>query len=91
MTATGKIQADVITRVRLLQECIQGFEYSGRDSSGRRVMGMAISGALSTMIMADIYLSWPVPSWWTLEEACTIPVVYGTVIYALAMVRHGNR
>ncbi|KAJ8946531.1 hypothetical protein NQ318_004667 [Aromia moschata] len=32
MTAIGKVNADVITRDRREQECVQGFEFSGRDS-----------------------------------------------------------
>jgi fatty acid synthase len=46
---------------------------------GERVMGMCDYGAMSTMVMADTDLLWHVPEHWTLEEAATIPVVYGTV------------
>lgn len=30
MTASGRINADVITMDRTQQECVQGFEFSGR-------------------------------------------------------------
>lgn len=32
MTATGKISVDVVTQDRLAQECVQGFEFAGRDT-----------------------------------------------------------
>lgn len=32
MTAVGRISADVITMYRTEQECVQGFEFSGRDN-----------------------------------------------------------
>ncbi|XP_044764578.1 fatty acid synthase-like [Coccinella septempunctata] len=83
MTTSGRINSDVITMDRTLQECVEGFEFSGRDSSGKRVMGMVVRGALSTMIAADNYLLMDVPDCWSLEEAATLPVVYGTIIHAL--------
>jgi NADPH:quinone reductase-like Zn-dependent oxidoreductase len=42
-------------------------------------MGMGNYGSMGTMVMADNDLLWNVPEHWTLEEAATIPVVYGTV------------
>lgn len=32
MTASGRIPVDVITMDRAEQECVQGFEFSGRDT-----------------------------------------------------------
>ncbi|XP_045465555.1 fatty acid synthase-like [Harmonia axyridis] len=93
MTASGRINSDVITMDRTEQECVEGFEFSGRDASGKRVMGMIIRGALSTMVSADNYLLMDVPDSWTLEQAASVPVVYGTVIHALreiAKIRKGN-
>ncbi|XP_045466442.1 fatty acid synthase-like [Harmonia axyridis] len=85
MTASGRINADVITMDRIEQECVQGFEFSGRTTSGRRVMGMVTHGAMSTLIAADNYLLWNIPESWSMEQAATVPVVYGTVIYALVL------
>nr|XP_022920511.1 fatty acid synthase-like [Onthophagus taurus] len=87
MTATGKLSPDAITKDRILQECTQGFEFSGCLASNplKRVMGTCISGALSTMVMADSKLIWPIPKDWSYEDAATIPVVYGTVYYAFFM------
>ncbi|CAH0548596.1 unnamed protein product [Brassicogethes aeneus] len=82
MTASGKINVDVITQDRTGQECVQGFEFSGRDTSGKKVMGMVVHGAMSTIVAADTYLLWDVPDVWSLEEAATIPAVYGTILYA---------
>jgi fatty acid synthase len=42
-------------------------------------MGMGNYGSMGTMVMADNDLLWDVPEHWTLEEAATVPVVYGTV------------
>jgi fatty acid synthase len=82
MLATGKLTAEVFGSGRLDQLCILGFEYSGISESGKRVMGMVISGSLATHIKADDTLLWDVPDIWSLEEAATVPVVYGTVYSA---------
>ncbi|XP_060533831.1 fatty acid synthase-like [Cylas formicarius] len=83
MTAAGKISVDVISRDRREQDCVQGLEFAGRTMDGRRVMGLVYKGALSTLIVGDTYLLWPVPDHWTLEDAVTVPVVYSTCLYAL--------
>ncbi|KAG5867089.1 hypothetical protein JTB14_013864 [Gonioctena quinquepunctata] len=93
MTATGKINVDVITTDRTEQECIQGFEFCGRDQEGNRVMGMISHGALSSLIMADDYFTFKIPDELSFEDAATIPVVYGTVFYSLyerAHIRRGE-
>ncbi|KAJ8887678.1 hypothetical protein PR048_013896, partial [Dryococelus australis] len=83
MTATGKITAEVVAEGRLNQECIQGLEFSGRDSNGRRLMGMVTSDAIATMIYGDPVMMWEIPDTWTLEDAATVPVVYGTAYLSL--------
>ncbi|KAK3908916.1 Fatty acid synthase [Frankliniella fusca] len=83
MTATGKLATEVAAQGRLNQECVQGLEFAGRTRDGRRVMGMMSRGALSNMIICDKRLLWDVPDEWSLEEAVTIPVVYGTSYFAL--------
>ncbi|KAJ8919478.1 hypothetical protein NQ315_002099 [Exocentrus adspersus] len=85
MSALAKISVDMITQNRLEHECVQGFEFAGRDTKGNRVMGMIPAGALSSLLLDDIYLRFPIPDNWSFEEAATIPVVYGTAIYALIM------
>ncbi|XP_050299271.1 fatty acid synthase-like isoform X2 [Anthonomus grandis grandis] len=86
MTASGRINADVITRNRREQECVQGFEFSGKTLSGKRVMGMLSQGTLATMVKSDENLLWDVPNKWTLKDAATVPVVYSTCLYALVVV-----
>jgi NADPH:quinone reductase-like Zn-dependent oxidoreductase len=54
-------------------------EFSGRNQKGQRVMGMIDSGSLSTMVLADKTMMWNVPDCWTLEDAVTVPMGYGTV------------
>ncbi|KAJ8969851.1 hypothetical protein NQ317_002334 [Molorchus minor] len=85
VTASGKISTDVITPNRLEQECVQGFEFSGMDQRGRRVMGMTTHGALATMVLSDPQLNIEIPESWSLEQAATVPVVYGTVIYSMIL------
>ncbi|KAG5679912.1 hypothetical protein PVAND_009448 [Polypedilum vanderplanki] len=82
MMATGKINAETFVEHRLQCECVLGFEYSGVTREGRRVMGLITSGALATFVDSDPALMWDVPKNWTLEEAATVPCVYGTVYYA---------
>lgn len=56
-----------------------GLEFSGRDSQGRRVMGMVAARSLATTVLADPTFLWEIPSNWSLEQASSVPVVYGTV------------
>lgn len=48
-------------------------------------MGMLFSGGMATMVNAKMEFLWDCPDHFTLEEAVTIPVVYGTVYYAMVM------
>ncbi|KAH1002410.1 hypothetical protein HUJ04_008498 [Dendroctonus ponderosae] len=83
MLATGKLPPDALPGDLAGQDCILGLEFSGRDTSGRRVMGMVAARSLATTVLADPSFLWEVPEKWSLEEAATIPVVYGTSYYAL--------
>ncbi|KAF5278958.1 hypothetical protein FQA39_LY05636 [Lamprigera yunnana] len=83
MLATGKLPPDALPGDLAGRECIMGLEFSGRDSKGRRVMGMVEACSLATTCIADSEFMWEVPEKWSLEEASTIPVVYGTSYYAL--------
>ena len=42
-------------------------------------MGILPYGALASVVVADRSFLWDVPDGWTLEDAATAPVVYGTV------------
>lgn len=86
MVASARISADVVSKLRTEQYCLQGLEFAGYDGSGRRVMGIVPTGALSSLVLADPHLLIPVPDHWSLEEAATVPVVYATVIYSFFMV-----
>ncbi|XP_050502321.1 fatty acid synthase isoform X2 [Diabrotica virgifera virgifera] len=83
MTASGKINADVITQDRIEQECVQGFEFSGYTATGKRVMGLVTHGAMSTLMLGDDYLLFNVPENISLREAASLPCVYTTVLYGL--------
>ncbi|XP_063931279.1 fatty acid synthase [Zophobas morio] len=85
MLATGKLPPDALPGDLAGQDCILGLEFSGRDSKGRRVMGMVAAKSLATTVLADGGFLWEVPEKWSLEEAATVPVVYGTSYYALVV------
>ncbi|CAK9800538.1 Fatty acid synthase [Anthophora quadrimaculata] len=82
MLATGKLMAETITQNRLERECLVGFEFSGIDSNGRKVMGFTESRAISNLVAPPKLNLWPVPEHWSLEDAATIPSAYFTVFYA---------
>lgn len=84
MLATGKLPPDALPGDMALQDCILGLEFAGRDQSGNRVMGMVASKGLATsLIIDDPQFLWKIPDDWSMEEASTVPVVYGTAYYAL--------
>lgn len=85
MVATGKLPPDALPGNMAAQECILGIEFSGRNSKGKRVMGMISAKGLATTVLADPNFMWEVPDKWTLEEAATIPVAYATSYYALCI------
>ena len=68
-----------------IQDCALGFEFSGRMLNGKRVMGMTLNKGLATTVATDPSLLWDVPDEWTLEEAASIPIAYGTAYYALIL------
>ncbi|XP_074596262.1 fatty acid synthase-like [Brevipalpus obovatus] len=63
-----------------------GLEYAGYDEDGQPVMGMVVARAMATKCeRSSANFDWPVPIDWSLEDAATVPVVYGTAIYGLIM------
>ncbi|NXA99354.1 FAS synthase, partial [Cnemophilus loriae] len=90
MLATGKLSPDAIPGNWVLQQCMLGMEFSGRDLAGRRVMGLLPAKGLATVVDCDKKFLWEVPENWTLEEAASVPVVYATAYYAL-VVRGGMK
>ncbi|XP_043924165.1 fatty acid synthase [Protopterus annectens] len=83
MLATGKLPPDAIPGDVSLQHCLLGMEFSGRDPSGQRIMGLLPAKGLATVVDADKRFLWDVPQNWTLQEAASVPVVYATAYYAL--------
>ncbi|GLV33211.1 Fatty acid synthase 3 [Carabus blaptoides fortunei] len=82
MTATGRIAPEVVAQGQNNVDCVQGLEFAGRLSDGRRIFGVMNTKALATMVSADPQLIWEVPNQWSFEDAVTVPIVYGTVLYA---------
>lgn len=83
MMASGKLSADTLPGDMTEQECVLGFEYCGRDTQGRRIMGVVVTQAMATSVIIDPGFAWVVPDKWTMEEASTVPCVYATSYYAL--------
>ncbi|KAG5876512.1 hypothetical protein JTB14_023116 [Gonioctena quinquepunctata] len=93
MIATGRINVDAITKKRLEQDCGQGLEISGIDESGHRLMGMVAHSGMATFTTVDRHLTWRIPDDWSLADAASVPVVYGTIVYALTVrgrMKHGD-
>ncbi|KAJ3652436.1 hypothetical protein Zmor_018400 [Zophobas morio] len=86
MAASGRVNPEILEPHRLAQEFLIGFEFSGKELSGRRIAGMTNNQGISSYVTSDSSLDWKIPDSWTLEDAATVPVVYSTVIYALLMV-----
>ncbi|XP_024206531.1 fatty acid synthase isoform X2 [Pan troglodytes] len=85
MLATGKLSPDAIPGKWTSQDSLLGMEFSGRDASGKRVMGLVPAKGLATSVLLSPDFLWDVPSNWTLEEAASVPVVYSTAYYALVV------
>ncbi|ESO84944.1 hypothetical protein LOTGIDRAFT_235996 [Lottia gigantea] len=85
MLATGKLPPDAIPGDMALQDCILGMEFSGRNHSGKKIMGLLEAKGLATTVDADHRFLWDIPEKWSMEEAATVPVVYSTVYYALVV------
>jgi len=60
-------------------------EFSGRDESANRVMGLLAAKGLATVVDAHQDYLWSVPVDWSLEQAATVPVAYCTAFYALVV------
>ncbi|XP_055874982.1 fatty acid synthase-like [Biomphalaria glabrata] len=88
MLASGKLPPDAIPGDMASQDCILGMEFSGRDSNGRRIMGILPAKGLATSVDTAKRFLWEIPDCWTMEEAATVPVVYCTVFYALVIRGH---
>ncbi|KAM7297633.1 fatty acid synthase [Ixodes scapularis] len=81
--ATGKLPPDALPYALATSDCVLGLEFSGREPSGRRVMGSVAAGGMATTVVADPDFLWEVPADWSMEEAATVPVAYSTAYYAL--------
>ncbi len=70
-----------------------GFEFSGLNGAGRRVIGFHDTGCFAKSVdLPNLYWTLPKPeqgapgaAGWTMAQAATIPVVYSTAYYALVM------
>lgn len=68
-----------------LQQCMLGMEFSGRDPTGKRVMGLLPAKGLATSVDADKRFLWDVPSDWSVLHfyICSLfAILYYTVLYS---------
>ena len=79
LLATGTIPIDPSASYK---DAYMGFEFSGFDENGRKVMGLTMGKGMASSVVMDPRFVFPVPEGWTLEQAATVPVVYATVLYA---------
>jgi fatty acid synthase len=73
---------------------VLGMEFAGRDSSGKRVMGLLYGNGLATVVNADRRFLLPVPAGWSLQQAASVPAAYCTAYYALVVrgaIRKGEK
>lgn len=63
----------------LLQRKDTVFEFSGKISSGKRIMGISFNDIISTILKADDSIYWDIPDTWSMQAAVTIPIPYLTV------------
>ncbi|XP_055306391.1 fatty acid synthase-like [Sitodiplosis mosellana] len=82
MLATGRLSTESCHGSRVDGDCVLGFEFSGINTCGERVMGMIKAGAMATQVQSVEHLTWIVPKDWSLRDGATIPAVYITVYYA---------
>jgi fatty acid synthase, animal type len=86
LIGSGKLTPNIFGLSRLDKDYVIGSEYAGVSERSRRVMGMVVAGAAGTYVEADDILTWECPDKWTLQQAATVPVVYGVVYTAFFMV-----
>lgn len=48
-------------------------------------MGLVPNGAASSYVMVRPELTWPVPAYWSLEDAATVPFAYVYAYYCLVI------
>jgi fatty acid synthase len=86
MLASGKLPPDALPGDLAGQDCILGLEFAGRDTTGKRVMGLVpAKGLATTVLMDNTDFLWQIPDQWTMEQASTTPVAYATAYYALCV------
>ncbi|XP_052739226.1 fatty acid synthase [Bicyclus anynana] len=69
------------------------YDFSGITERGERVMGIVQEESVKGLVQAKPELLWPVPEYWTLEEAATVPLAYCLAFYCLyfkSRLYHGN-
>lgn len=81
--ATGKIAPNALQLDVSALYCQLGMEFSGRDSTGKRVMGIVPCEGIATEVKP--FFSMDIPDSWSMEQAATVPIVYSTVFYSLVI------
>lgn len=93
MLASGRIPILMLGESRLDHQHILGSEFAGITSSGKKVIGLILSGGLASHVKKSDVLILNLPKKWTLEEGATILCTYGTVFLGLFIkseIKKGN-
>lgn len=53
-------------------------------------MGVVPGGAAASKVVAHATLLWPVPKYWTLEDAATVPLAYAHAFYCFVSILNYN-
>ncbi|XP_050353036.1 fatty acid synthase-like [Nymphalis io] len=81
--------AGIIKSTKHENQNVCGMEFSGIvERTGSRVMGLVENGAVSTKIQVHPNMMWPVPDYWNLEDAATVPLAYCLALYCLCIKSH---
>lgn len=92
--ANGSVKKDDLPEAFFHKEGVLGVEFSGKDSSGRNVIGLCAPPALASSVQCPKSSLWSVPNHWSLEEAATVPLAYATAFHALlttARIKRGEK
>lgn len=82
LLATGRISPNKNSHLKcLISDSDLGFEFSGVNENGTRIMGISTICSIGTKIVPNQF-HWEIPDHWTLKQGATVPVAYLTVYLA---------
>jgi len=82
LLASGRCMPEHIPSYQGVYDHVFGQEFSGVYKN-RRYMGVTPFKGIATTVVADTRYCWDIPSEWTLEQGCTVPLSYAIAYYSL--------